>query len=97
MILYKISKKNETNNDNVDNNVDNNVGVEYIEPFFHTTSRHIYLNSMDENEHFEMNYGDELSCKITHYGIESITYCSKSCKFWCVIWPNKSTKKLILK
>ena len=26
---------------------------------------------MDENEHFEMNYGDELSCKITHYGIES--------------------------
>ena len=61
--------------------VDNNVGVEYIEPYFDTIFRHIFVNSMDETENFEMNNLDELSRKITHYEIESgiNLRISKSC------------------
>ena len=76
-----VSNDNNNESSGVDDNNASNVGVEYIEPYFDTIFRHIFVNSMDETENFEMNNLDELSRKITHYEIESgiNLRISKSC------------------
>jgi hypothetical protein len=88
---------NNSAEENHQSNNDNNNPNE-VKRYFNTIFRHVFVNSMDEDEKFEMNNLDELYRKITHYQIESNIVlrkqksCPKTgyCFFTCVSHKNCS-------